>query len=288
MAVSGSVVCSAPELSYLRSPKRGGFHERVHELVSASNGRKIAGGREARPLSKRFYKAVTVAVPQSEAPPAFRVLLDGKPVRTPAKALLAVPTRALAEAIAGEWEAQREHVDPAGMPLTRLANSAIDGVGAHQAEVRADIVKYAASDLLCYRASEPHPLVRRQAEVWDPVLAWAREALGARFEVAEGIMPVTQPEAAKSAVAGALEGLDAFSLTSLHVMTTLTGSALLALAHAQAHLTAEAAWAAAQVDEDWQIGRWGEDAEAAARRRRRWAEMQAASRLMALLAVRDN
>jgi chaperone required for assembly of F1-ATPase len=204
-------------------------------------------------------------------------------VRTPAKAVLAVPTRVLAEAIAGEWEAQREHIDPAGMPLTRLANSAIDGVRMHQADVLADIVKYAASDLLCYRASEPELLVRRQAEAWDPVLAWAREALGARFEVAEGIMPVIQPEAAKSAVAGALEGLDTFSLAALHVMTTLTGSALLALAHARGHLAAEAAWAAALVDEDWQIARWGEDAEAAARRRRRWTEMQAASRLLALL-----
>ena len=194
-----------------------------------------------------------------------------------------MPTKALAEAIAGEWEAQREHIDPAGMPLTRLANSAIDGVRVHQAEVRADIVKYAASDLLCYRASEPELLVRRQAEVWDPVLAWARDALGARFEVADGIMPVTQPEAARSAIAGALEGFDAFSLAALHVMTTLTGSALLALAHARGHLSAEAAWAAAHVDEDWQIGRWGEDAEAAARRRRRWSEMQAASRLLALL-----
>jgi chaperone required for assembly of F1-ATPase len=218
----------------------------------------------------------------------FHVLLDGKPVRTPAKALLEVPTRALAEAIAGEWEVQREHIDPATMPLTRLANSAIDGVRVHPAEVRAEIAKYAGSDLLCYRASEPELLVRRQAELWDPVLAWGRDTLGASFEVAEGIMPVVQPEAAISAVAGALEGFDTFGLAALHVMTTLTGSALLALAHARGHLTAEAVWAAAHVDEDWQIGRWGEDAEAAARRRRRWSEMQAASRLLALLAVRDN
>ncbi len=214
---------------------------------------------------------------------AFCVLLDGKPIRTPAKALLAVPNRALAEAVAGEWEAQREHIDPAGMPLTRLANSAIDGVRVHQADVRADIVKYAASDLLCYRASGPELLVRRQAEVWDPVLAWGREALGARFEVADGIMPVTQPDEAKLAIAGTLEGFDAFSLAALHVMTTLTGSALLTLAHARGHLSAEDAWAAAHVDEDWQIVRWGEDPEAAARRQRRWTEMQAASRLLALL-----
>ena len=251
--------------------------------MSASKGPRIGGSRQARPLPKRFYKAVTVAEAQGERPAAFGVLLDGKPARTPARAILAVPTAALAEAIAAEWKAQHEHIDPAGMPLTRLANSAIDGVQAHQAEVRADIVKYAASDLLCYRASEPELLVRRQAELWDPVLAWGREALGAHFEVAEGIRPVAQTEAAKSAIVGALEGLDTFGLAALHVMTTLMGSALLALAHAKGRLAAEAAWAAAHVDEDWQIGRWGEDAEAGTRRRHRWAEMHAASRLLVLL-----
>ena len=213
----------------------------------------------------------------------YRALLDGKPVRTPAKAPLALPTRALAEAVAGEWEAQQEHIDPSSMPLTRLANSAIDGVRGREAEVQADIVKYAGSDLLCYRATEPEELVRRQAELWDPVLAWGREALGARLEVAEGLMPVAQPEAAQRAVARVLDGEDAFALAALHVMTTLTGSALLALAHAQGRLTAEQVWAAAHVDEDWQIGKWGDDAEAADRRLSRWSELQAASRLLALL-----
>jgi chaperone required for assembly of F1-ATPase len=149
--------------------------------------------------------------------------------------------------------------------------------------VRADIVKYAGSDVLCYRASEPEGLVRRQAEMWDPVLGWARDALGARFAVAQGLMPVAQPETATSAIAAALEGFDAFGLAALHVMTTLTGSALLALAQARGLLTAEQAWTAAHVDEDWQIGNWREDAEAAARRQRRWAEMQAAGRMLALL-----
>ena len=213
----------------------------------------------------------------------YRVLLDGRPARTPAKALLALPTRVLAEAVAAEWGVQREHIDPAAMPLTRLANSAIDGVRGRAAEVRADIVKYAGSDLLCYRATEPEELVRRQAGLWDPVLAWGREALGARLEVAEGLMPMTQPQAAQRAVASALDDQDAFALAALHVMTTLTGSALLALAHAHEHLTAEQAWTAAHVDEDWQIGKWGADAEAAARRQRRWFEMQAASRMLALL-----
>jgi chaperone required for assembly of F1-ATPase len=232
----------------------------------------------ARP--KRFYRAASV----EGAAPAFRVLLDGRPVRTPAKRELAVPARALADALAAEWEAQGERIDPAGMPLTRLVNSAIDGVAGREADVRADIAKYAGSDLVCYLAEGPAELVRRQAEAWDPVLAWARETLGARFVLGQGIVPVAQPQTATAAVQDALADLDAFTLAAHHVIATLTGSALLALAHGCGQLTAEQAWAAAHVDEDWQISRWGEDAEAQARRERRWAEMQAASRLLALLA----
>jgi chaperone required for assembly of F1-ATPase len=169
------------------------------------------------------------------------------------------------------------------MPLTKLANSAIDGVMDRLADVRAEIVKYAGSDLLCYRADTPPELVRRQQEAWDPVLAWASEVFGARFTVAQGIMPVAQPEPGRAAVGAVLERYEAFPVAGLHVMTTLMGSALLALAHAQGRLTAEQAWGAAHVDEDWQIEKWGADAEAEARRRRRWAEMQAASRLLTLL-----
>jgi chaperone required for assembly of F1-ATPase len=240
---------------------------------------RIGPSKAARPLPRRFYKSVTIEA----ADPPHRILLDGKTARTPARAMFAVPTRALAEAIAAEWEAQREHIDPAGMPLTKLANSAIDGVRGREAAVRDDIVKYAASDLVCYRASEPEALVRRQSELWDPILAWSRKALGASFVVVEGLMPVAQPEPAKAGLARALANYDAFALTALHVMTTLTGSALLALAHAGGRLGAEDAWAAAHVDEDWQIARWGEDALAAARRQRRWLEMQAAGRLLAML-----
>ena len=143
----------------------------------SSNCQPEAAGERppARPLAKRFYKAATVLTPfrrGGERRRGSAILLDGRPVRTPARALLAVPTKALAEAIAGEWDAQREHIDPASMPLTRLANSAVDGVRGREAAVRADIVTYAGSDLLCYRATEPEALVRRQAELWDPVLAW--------------------------------------------------------------------------------------------------------------------
>ncbi|KAB2917815.1 MAG: ATPase [Hyphomicrobiaceae bacterium] len=240
--------------------------------------------RPPGPLPKRFYTSVSVVAAEGKAA-GFRVLLDGKPVRTPAKAEFVVPTAALAEAIAAEWEAQRAHIDPATMPLTRLANSAIDGVRTRVAEVRAEVVKYAGSDLLCYRAESPGELVRRQAEAWDPILAWVQEALHVRFVVGQGIVPLSQAGTALAAIVRALERLDDFTLSAVHVMTTLTGSALLALAHAHGRLSAEAAWAAAHVDEDWQIAQWGEDAEAKARRVRRWVEMQAASRLMHL--VRD-
>jgi chaperone required for assembly of F1-ATPase len=229
---------------------------------------------------KRFFRAASVA----GAAPLFRVLLDGKPIRTPAKGELAVPARALAEAVAAEWKVQGERIDPAAMPLTRLVNSAVDGVAGREAGVRAEIAKYAASDLLCYRTEGPAELVRRQADAWDPILAWAREVLTARFVTGQGIVPVAQPPAAVEAVERAHADLDAFALTAHHAMTTLTGSALLALAHARGRLTAEEAWAAAHVDEDWQISRWGKDAEAKARRDRRWTEMQAASRLLKLLA----
>lgn len=227
----------------------------------------------------RFYKSVSIAADGG----AFRLLLDGKPVRTPAKKQFLLPTRALADAVAAEWDAQAERIDPATMPLTRFANSAIDGVMGREAEVRADIVKYAGSDLVCYRAEGPPELVRRQAAVWDPVLAWARDAMGASFRVVEGIMPAAQPGAATAGVARAVEGYRAFDLAALHVMTTLMGSALLALAHARGQLSADEAWSAAHLDEDWQISQWGEDAEANARRERRWLDMQAASRLLRLL-----
>jgi chaperone required for assembly of F1-ATPase len=231
---------------------------------------------------KRFYRAVSV---EGAAPP-FRVLLDGRPARTPARRELAVPGRALAEALAAEWRDQGEHIDPAAMPLTRLVNSTLDGVIGREAEVRAAIAKYAGSDLLCYRADGPPELVRRQAEAWDPILAWARSDLDAHLLTGEGIVPVAQPQAAVAAIEGVLAGLDPLALGARHVMTTLTGSALLALAHAGGRITAEEAWAAAHVDEDWEIAQWGEDAEAKARRDRRWAEMQAASRLLALLSAR--
>lgn len=242
---------------------------------------KVPGREAPRPLPRRFYK-------HAEAGPAqgadgYRVLLDGKSARTPKKRELVLPTLALAEAVAAEWEAQRPYVDPAAMPLTRLANTVLDGVQGRETEVRDDIVRYLGSDLLCYRADSPEKLVALQAGTWDPVLAWAAAALGIKLAPVEGVMHVTQSSDATARARSVVADLDAFRLAALHIMVTLTGSAVLGLAVLKGHLSSEAAWAAAHVDEDWQISQWGEDAEAAARRARRWADMQASAELLGLL-----
>jgi chaperone required for assembly of F1-ATPase len=229
-------------------------------------------------LPKRFYKKVMTRDDGEGA----ALLLDGKPVRTPGKASLVLPTRALAEAVAGEWRAQGERIDPMTMPLTKLANSTIDGVRGREQAVIDDIVKHAGSDLLCYRAQGPRELVEAQGKHWDPVLAWAKAVLGAPFGRVEGIVHTAQPSASLERIKRELAGRDAFSLAALHVMTALTGSALLALAVARGQMTPEEAWAAAHVDEDWQISKWGEDAEAASRRKDRWRDFSAAARTLAL------
>ncbi len=235
-----------------------------------------AARRAVRPqLRKRFYRDASVA----EDADGFAVLLDGKPMRTPARRPLAAPTRALAEAIAAEWRAQEEVVDPARMPLTRLANAIIDGVAAAPEAVAEEIAHYLGTDLLFYRADQPAGLVARQAQHWDPVLAWAHEALGARFLLAEGVMHVAQPENAL-ARARAVIPADAWRLGAAQVVTALTGSALLALALLHGRVTAGEAWAAAHVDEDWQAEQWGVDPLARARRDFRWAEMQAAAAVL--------
>jgi chaperone required for assembly of F1-ATPase len=231
-----------------------------------------------KPRAKRFYKEATAG-----AGPPFQILLDGRAVKTPKKRALVLPTHALACAVASEWAAQGEMIEPGTMPLTRFANTAIDAVADSLAAVAGDIVAFAGSDLLCYRAGAPQELQQAQAVRWDPVIAWAREALGARLTIVNGVMPVEQPPAALSKIASALLPHDAFRLTGLHVLTTLTGSALLALAHARGFLTAGETWAAAHVDEDYQISLWGDDAEAENRRRLRRAEFDAASRFLAAL-----
>ena len=225
------------------------------------------------PPVSRFYKAVEVR----EADGRHALSLDGRGARTPGRNPLSATSRPLMLKVAEEWERQRETIDPADMPLTRLLNSAIDGVVHTMAETRADIVSYAGSDLLCYRAEEPDTLVVRQAHAFDPVLRWAAESLGARLKVTTGVMHVAQPPEALAAIAAALDTYDdPVALAALSVMTTLTGSALLALGVARGFLSAEAAWQAAHVDEDFQAERWGADAEAVARREGRWREFEAA------------
>jgi chaperone required for assembly of F1-ATPase len=229
-----------------------------------------------QPLPKRFYKQAAVG----ETEDGFAILLDGRPVKTPGKHPLAVPTRAAADLLAREWQDQETEINPANMPATRLVNTAIDGIANEMDAVFADIVKFAGTDLLCYRADNPQSLVDMQASHWDPVLYWAADVLGARFILAEGIIHREQPEAAIRAYSAALENhRSALKLAALHTITTLTGSALIALAFAEGRLTAEEAWQAAHVDEDWNILQWGADAEAEARRRARWAEMRAAAQL---------
>jgi chaperone required for assembly of F1-ATPase len=235
-----------------------------------------ARGAMKSSLPKRFYQQAGTG----EGEGGFHLLLDGRPARTPARKLLALPARAAAELLAAEWAAQAEVIDPAAMPLTRIVNAALDHVAERLDEVRADAAKYAGSDLLCYRAEEPQRLVAWQHELWDPVLDWAAERYGARFVLSAGVSFVEQPARSQAAVREAIDAVaDPAALAALHVMTTLTGSVLLALAVAERRLTPEQAFALAELDADTQREIWGADAEADAARARREREMLAAAAL---------
>ena len=234
---------------------------------------------QARRLSapvrqKRFYHRAEMLPEEG----GFSLRLDGKRAITPGRRPLTVPDARLAEAIAAEWQRQRDVIDSTDMPATRLANTAIDGVASHLAEVREGIRAYAATDLLYYRAGEPEGLAERQRQLWDPILGWAEKRYGVRFVLAEGVMHVAQPEPTIAALAGAIGDFDQpFRLAGLHLATTLTGSALIALALAARATDTEEAWAAVHVDEDWNIEKWGEDPEAAKRRHSRFADFRAAA-----------
>ena len=236
-------------------------------------------GREDRPLPKRFYKEVGLGAILG----GFAVLLDGRPVKTPSQGDVVLPLEALAHAVAEEWASQGIHLQPSTMPLTKLCNTAIDRVRGREPEIADEIAAYAGSDLVCYRADRPRSLVQAQAATWDPVLAWAETELGARFVAIVGLMHQPQPRGSLQRVRTALDAFDALALCALHNMTTLTGSALIPLAHAHGHLDLATAWAAAHVDEDHQIAEWGTDDEALARRAGRWLDMQAAGRLLAFV-----
>jgi chaperone required for assembly of F1-ATPase len=231
-----------------------------------------------KPRRKRFYTRASVA----ESPDGFAITLDDKPIRTPSGRVLAAPTAELAEAIAGEWGAQKEIIDPLTMPLTRFANSVVDAVAERVEAVADDVAKYFHSDLLLYRADHPEALVAREAALWDPPVFWAAQALGAHFILAEGIVHVRQPDSAIAAARAALPD-DPWSIAALHVVTTLTGSALLALVLMRGVLDADQVWAAAHVDEDWNIVKWGVDEEVAARRAARLVDFTAAATILRAL-----
>ncbi|CAN5225361.1 ATPase [soil metagenome] len=256
----------------------------MRELFDEVAGKSPLDPREASrkssrtPLRKRFYTSAGVA----EGPDGSAVTLDGKPVRTPGKNALVAPTRELAEAMAAEWQAQPDQIDPMAMPLTRLANSVIDGVAGNVQAVADDAAKYFETDLLFYRAGFPEELIARQAQHWDPVLRWAADDLGAHFILAEGIMHVRQPETAVAAARRALPK-EAWPVGAFHVVTSITGSALLALALKHRALDEARVWAAAHVDEDWNRDKWGADEEVEARRAQRQKDFEAAATVLKAL-----
>lgn len=228
---------------------------------------------------KRFYKQVAV----EPSAGGFALLLDGRPVKTPARAALAVPSQQLAEGIAGEWQAQGEMIAPRTMPLTGLANAAIDRIAPDPATFATGLAGYGESDLLCYRAEGPDELVRRQAEAWDPLLAWARSRYDVALEVVAGILPAAQPAATIERLGQAVAARTPFELAGLSPLVTISGSLVIALAVAGGASTPEQAWAAASLEDRWQTEKWGEDAEAVAVLANRQRDFEAGARFLSLL-----
>jgi len=228
---------------------------------------------------KRFYREA-IAAPTEHG---FGVMLDGKPLRTPGKNLLIVPNQTLATAIAAEWQGQGATIKPLALPLTRLVSTAIDRVASRRHEVIAEIAKYAGTDLLCYRAAEPRELAERQRAAWQSLLDWAQERYDAPLQVTESITPVTQAPAALAAIERAVAAQDSMMLVALHLATTASGSVVIGLALLAGRLSPEDAFTAAELDESFQIERWGEDAEQAKRRAGLKEDIALAARFAALL-----
>ena len=250
-----------------------GDEARPDPMRAARSGAKPA-------LPRRFYKEAGFAPTEG----GFRLTLDGRSANTPARNPLLLPSETLAEAVAAEWGAQTTEIDPAKMPLTRLANTAIDGVSQRLDAVADDLCAYAQTDLLAYRAADPDKLISAQAQAWDPVLDWAYETFGARLILSEGVMHVTQPPQSVQALSEAVRQVrDPFKLAALHTLTTLSGSLILALAVLHGRLDPAEAWAAAHVDETYQADVWGRDEEAEERLAVRRAEFEAAARTIAAL-----
>ncbi len=230
-----------------------------------------------KPLPKRFYTDVGVQLYEAR----FAITLDGRTARTPARHVLSLPTQQAAALLAAEWEAQVGEINPARMPATKLVNAALDHVSVQMAEVAADISKYVMSDLVCYRAVDPEGLVMMQAEAWNPVVEWAHQSLGVSLKLAEGILHQPQPPEAEIAMRHAVDRFaDPIALAALHVMTTLSGSCLIALMAAKGVVSGAEAFSAASIDEQWSARVWGEDAEATQRMALRREEFMTALGLL--------
>jgi chaperone required for assembly of F1-ATPase len=234
---------------------------------------------DAARAMKRFYKQATVSAEAG----GVAILLDGRPVRTPARAPLRVPTEELAEAIADEWNAQGEKIEPHLMPLTGLANAAIDRVAPDPAVFAGTLAQYGESDLLCYRAEGPNSLVERQSRVWDPLLGWARTRFGIEIETTAGVMHRPQPPRTVEQLGRAVAARSAFQLAGLAPLVTIAGSLIIALALAEGAIGLEAAWDSAMLDEAWQAEQWGADPLAAASLENRRREFEGAYRFLTLL-----
>ncbi|WP_377288762.1 ATP12 family chaperone protein [Rhizobium sp. SG2393] len=254
------------------------FRDDLNGMLTDADPVRRAQIQMQKPATKRFYKQVTIGKAESGG---YAVLLDGRSLKTPAKNTLTVPTEALGALLRDEWDAQGETIEPDTMPVTRLVNTAIDGVSREHRAVFDEILRFAGTDMLCYRADRPEGLVIRQKDSWDPILEWMAVAGGAPFVTVSGIMHAEQPRAAINGYAELLRSYATpLGLTCLHTVTSLTGSAILAIAFAERFRTPDEVWAAAHVDEDWQISQWGEDFEAKVRRERRRIEFDAAVRTL--------
>lgn len=229
---------------------------------------------------KRFYKEATAA----EAEGGWHIQLDGRPVRTPARALLVLPTSALGDAVAQEWAAQGEEIDPASMPMTGIANSALDHVTPAPAAFAAPVIAYGESDLLCYRADAPEPLIARQEAAWGPLLDWAETRFGATFTITSGIVHVAQPAETLERMAEAVLALPPFHLAPLSTLVTMSGSLVIGLAAVERAFPPQQLWQAAELDELWQAEQWGDDDQALARRAKRHGEFMTTARFAELAA----
>ncbi|MEZ5798784.1 MAG: ATP12 family protein [Paracoccaceae bacterium] len=228
--------------------------------------------------AKRFWAAATAEPCEG----GYTVRLDGRPVKTPAKAPLVVPTLALAQGIAAEWDAQQGLIRPDTMPLTRAANSAIDKVGPLRDGVIGELANYGGTDLLCYRATEPEELIAWQAREWDPLIDWAATALAAPLSITHGVIPIAQPAPSLDRLRDRIAGFGDFELAGLHDLVAISGSLVLALAVAAGRIGAEAAFELSRIDNAWQIRQWGEDAEEAALEAARRAAFLQADRFLGL------